>query len=94
MDAGLDPEHVGNRQMQRDVPLPPPSMKAKPRPGKLHLPSGELRHRAVFESSADFAIVVSDAGEIVAGRYSGAEYVMGCRAAEIARPRHVPILHP
>ena len=47
------------------------------------LARSEARHRAIFESAVDFAIVVTDRDGVITDWNSGAEHVMGWTAAEM-----------
>ncbi|KAA9011080.1 PAS domain S-box protein [Sphingobium limneticum] len=67
--AGIDPDVKSERQ-------PSPI-------DKIHLATDEARHRAVFQSAADFAIVVTDPNGTITDWNPGAEHVMGWTAAQM-----------
>ncbi|AMM14831.1 hybrid sensor histidine kinase/response regulator [Burkholderia sp. PAMC 28687] len=83
MEAGIDPDHVADRQVQRN---PQPFLNTSLSQSKIDeaaLASREARHRAVFESAADFAIIVTDPRGIVTDWNPGAQRLLGWTAEEM-----------
>jgi PAS domain S-box-containing protein len=81
-EAGVEPDQTNDRSEERSGPaclggtICPPAHKDA-------FEGTEARHRAIFESAVDFAIIVTDPNGIVTDWNSGAELVLGWTADEM-----------
>lgn len=83
LDAGIDPGRVVDSQAQRRPQSFSSLSVGSPKHDEPALVSREARHRAVFESAVDFAIIVTDSRGIVTDWNSGAQRILGWSAQEM-----------
>src|SRR5471032_1466635 len=83
MEAGIDPDGVADRQVRQRPQSFSNLSSSRPNNNEAALVSREARHRAVFESAVDFAIIVTDPRGDVTDWNPGAERILGWTAEEM-----------
>lgn len=82
-EAGIDPDDVEDRQMERNPPSFSNKSRSRPKNSELAFAKRAARQRAVFESAVDFAIIVTDPQGIVTDWNPGAQRVLGWTSEEM-----------